>query len=220
MSVKNAVWITPGPGIKQKDMDQKILDKTYRLIREQEKALLKQAIFLLRAYTSRPWWHMLIPFRFVLEYLARKKAYKSFSKTYLHLKQMALDAAYHELISHSRAEGKARLEARLREYWLQQQPHLPQELYTQLHSWLELLRSHYLSLLQSRGRHFHDLLAQAYPSQQAYTDFIKQLALVEDEILPAVFETGQAVCSTPSCLEAQQKALAQVRERELREAFD
>lgn len=201
-------------------MDSKILDKNYLLIQEQEKNMLKQAIFLLRAYTPNPWWHMLVPFKFVLDYHARKKAYKSFSNTYLHLKQMALTAAYQNLISDSQAESEARLEARLREYWLRKQPNLPQELYAQLRTWLDLLRGHYLKMLQSRGRHSHDLLAEAYPSRQAYTDFVNQLALVEEEIYPAVFGAGQTVCPACSCLEAQRKAFAQVREREVREAFD
>ncbi len=220
ISVKNAVWTTQSARIKKGDMDRKILDKTFLLVQEQEKRFLKQAVFLFRAYAPKPWWHMLIPFKFVLEYLARKKAYRSFSKTYLHLKQIALDAAYQDLISDSQAESEARLEARLREYWLQKQPNMSQELYTQLHTWLDLLRGHYLRMLQSRGRHYHDLLAEAYPSKQAYSNFVKQLTLVEEEMDPAVFRTGQADCSATPDLDNQRKAFAQVRERELREAFD
>ena len=220
MSVKNAVWTTQNFRIKSRDMDRKILDKTFLLIQEQEKRFLKQAIFLFRAYAPKPWWHLLIPFKFILEYLARKKAYRSFSKTYLHLKLIALDAAYQNLVSDSQAESEARLEARLREYWLQKQPTMSQELYAQLRTWLDLLHTHYLRMLQSRGRHFHDLPAEAYPSKDAYTEFVNQLALVEEEIYPAVVGTDQEACSTRSCLEAQQKAFAQVRERELREAFD
>ena len=64
------------------------------------------------------------------------------------------------------------------------------------------------------------LLVEAYPSRQASTDFVNQLALVEEEIYPAVFGAGQTVCPSRSCLEPQRKAFAQVRERDILEAFN
>ncbi|MFW6106471.1 MAG: NF038143 family protein, partial [Desulfovermiculus sp.] len=72
----------------------KILDKVYKLLLERERRFAKNVAYLIRAQTQRPWWHIFIPFKFLLEYRDLKKDIRNFSAKHVHLKQIALSTAY------------------------------------------------------------------------------------------------------------------------------
>ncbi|MFW6055180.1 MAG: NF038143 family protein [Thermodesulfobacteriota bacterium] len=203
-------------------MEKKIPDKAFSRIEKQEKDFVRRVVYLLRAYTPGPWWHVLIPFRFVLEYLTRKREIKLFSKTHLYLKHLALSAAYQDLASDDPAESDARLEAGLRDYWLHMQDTKSQEIYEHLSAWTELLRKHYFRMLNTGETNYGLMLQNAYFSGSAYKEFLDHLADRERQIDRVMLGFRPLNEKKPAgqWLVNKQKAFAQVRDREIREAWD
>ena len=203
-------------------MEKKIPDKAFSRIEKQEKDFVRRVVYLLRAYTPGPWWHVLIPFRFVLEYLTRKREIKLFSKTHLYLKHLALSAAYQDLASADPAESDARLEARLRDYWLHMQDTKSQEIYEQLSAWTELLRKHYFRMLQTGETDYRLMLQKAYSSESAYKEFLDRLADREGRIDRVLlgFRPVNEEKAAGQWLLNKQKAFARIRDREIHEAWD
>ncbi|MDF1592942.1 MAG: NF038143 family protein [Desulfobacterales bacterium] len=203
------------PTAAEKRMD-KSLDKKYSLVLEREKQFVKRVVYIMRAHTQPPWWHMLIPFRFLFEHMARKRDVRAFSATHLYLKQIALSAARWDVEPGDPAASGRQMQARLRDYWLHMQTVKSGEIYEYLSEWMELLRSHYHRLLKASGKNYQTLLQNAYPSSE-YRDFLSRLTDLERKIDRSLLLVQGKTDTISAFIQNKQNAFAKVRERELRE---
>ncbi len=195
----------------------KLSDK-YNILLEKEQRFAKRVVYLMRAYTQRPWWHMFIPFRFLFEYFALKKDIRNFTSKHVHLKQIALSAAFRGVESQDPAKSSREMQAELRDFWLHVEKLESQELYEQLSDWMELLFKHYYRLFQASADNYITLIRQAYTSKNAYQGFLDQMAEIEKKIDQALLE-ALGVSQPDQYIQDKQKAMQQEREIELGEIF-
>ncbi len=198
----------------------KHLDKKYVLLLEQEKRFVRRVVYLMRVHTPRPWWHMFVPFMVLFEHLARKRDVRAFSATHLYLKQIALSAAYRDAESGHPAGNDARVQAQLRDYWLHMQKIESREIYEHLAIWVDLLRKHYRRLLRARGKHYAGLIRNTYASADAYRTFLSQLTEVEEKMDHDLTRLEKDNSVLALYLQRKQKAIENVRNREVREIYE
>lgn len=197
----------------------KDLDKRYKEILEQEKIFLKRVVYYIHAYTPRPWWHVLIPFKFLLEYFSRKKDQRSFEDFYLHLKQIALAMAYQEIQTNSPESKDSELLAQLRDFCTHSSQIRCRGVHQLLEQWLGLLKKHYTRLLQVQEKYYHLLIGKAYGSAGNYQAFLRELSEIEKEMDQVWVDFQNNKARALTCAGNRQMAFAEIRKRELREAF-
>ncbi len=195
------------------------LDKRYREILEQERLFIKRAVYHIHAYTPKPWWHVLIPFKVLLEYYSRKKDVRALEESHLYLKQIALAMAYNDVDSGNPGASDPEMLARLHDYRVHIQKLNSADLYQGLEHWLKLLKAHYYRLLQVQEKRYHTLVRTAYTTKQHYQAFLDELAEVEARIDRALLELPKDGQHPETYLNNRKQAFAQLRERELRETF-
>ncbi|MFP4084216.1 MAG: NF038143 family protein [Desulfonatronovibrio sp.] len=197
----------------------KALDKRYNEIMEQEKLFVKRAVYFIHAYTPKPWWHVLIPFRFLLEYYSRKKDIRSFQKSHLYLKQIALAMAYQDIKTGTAGGSDSEMLAQVRDYSMRLQQLHSADLHQYIEQWMNLLKAHYYRLLLVQEKYYYLLLNKAYAGRQEYEDFLSKLADVEKKMDQIILDTHKNTDKSKQYIKSRQKAFAEIRERELREAF-
>lgn len=208
----------------------KILDKQYKLLLEREKRFAKNVVYLIRAQTGRPWWHIFIPFKFLLEYRDLKKDIRNFSATHGQLKQIALSAAYRTAAANDRDKNQLAMQAELRNFCVHTQKMASAEAYELLKQWMDLLFQHYGRLFQVSERDYSTLIRQAYTSSGKYRSFLDQLNTLEQRIDQAIqsalekrIEPPERMPSkgegTDPYIRQKQEAIQDLRARELNDIF-
>ncbi|MFO7802332.1 MAG: NF038143 family protein [Desulfovermiculus sp.] len=195
-----------------------ILDKQFKLLLEREKRFAKNVVYLIRAETQRPWWHIFIPFKFLFEYRGLKKDIRNFSAKHVHLKHIALSAAYRATATNDRDKNQQAMQAELRDFYVHTQKIASQEAYELLRQWMELLFVHYFRLLQVPERDYQKLIRQVYASSGEYRSFLDQLSSLEqgmDQAVQKALEDGQG---DPS-IRNKQQAVQDLRARELNDMY-
>jgi len=211
----------------------KIRNTQYKLLLERERRFAKNVIYLIRAQTQRPWWHIFIPFKFLFEYRDLKKDIRNFSAKHVHLKQIALSAAYRTAVTNGRDKNQQAMQAELRDFCLHTQKIASQEVYELLKQWMDLLFQHYCRLFLSPARDYSTLIRQAYTSSGEYRSFLDQLNTLEQRIDHALQNTMGISIETPSpkvqmpsegegsdpYMRHKQKAIQDLRAREFNDIF-
>lgn len=207
-----------------------ILDKQYKILLEREKRFAKNVVYLIRAQTERPWWHIFIPFKFLLEYRDLKKDIRNFSATHGHLKQIALSAAYRTAAANDRDKNRQAMQAELRDFCVHTQKMASQEAYELLKQWMDALFEHYGRLFLLPERDYATLIRQAYTSSGEYRSFLDQLNTLEQRIDQAILSAVQERIEPPEgrptegqgtdpYIRHKQKAIQDLRARELNDIF-
>ena len=192
-----------------------ILDAQYKTVMRQEELFAKRVVYHMRANSPPPWWHHIIPFRFMWEIIARNKDLRNFSSKHLRLKEMALSAACNGVKKNDLDRGRREMQAQLRDFWAHENQPEYQELYRLLSQWLDLLYRHYCRLLQTGQKDYGSMTRQAYDSAEKYEQFLSELLEVEKKVDRAVLDfTG---LEKVSYIKNKQKAIQAVRDREMRE---
>lgn len=195
-----------------------LLDKQYKLLLEEERRFAKRIAFHIRAQTPHPWWHIFIPFKFLLEYFSLKKDVRNFSAKHVYLKQIALSAAYRSAETRDPDQSSQEMQAELRDFWLHVQKLDSQELYKLLGQWMDMLFRHYDRLLQTHEENYLAIIRKAYNSSGQYQNFLDQLTQIEKRIDQAV-QAATGTSSTDPYIHYKQKAIQDLRSRELRDIF-
>ena len=196
----------------------KLLDTQYKLLYEKERRFAKNVVYLIRARKKRPWWHICIPFKFLIEYRALKKDMRNFSARHVDLKQIALSAAYRSAVKTDRDTRQEEMHAQLRDVCLHNQKITSKEAYELLRQWIDLLFQHYYRLFQVPESDYHKLIRQAYTSSGEYRRFLDQLNSLEQRISHAVHGPPGAG-ATDSSIRLEQKAVQDLRAREHNDIF-
>lgn len=181
---------------------------------ERETQFIKRVVYLMRAHTQRPWWHMFIPFKFLLEHLARRRDFRAFSGTHLYLKQIALSAAYRDVKTGNPDIINSETEARIRDYRVHVQKIKSAEIYELLTAWVNLLRDHYRLLLSAEGRSYFALVKNAYSSEKEYQEFFARLKKIEAKIDATIMQTETNLEKLTYFNERKEKSINEARERE------
>jgi len=133
-------------------------------------------------------WHFLIPFVFIFDFFRRKRDTEIFTKNFLFVKKLALDAAFDINKGEDRQSQLAQIKNETRDRLTSQK----------LYSWgihqglmkeVDLLIDHYSKLLEAEGNSYESLVKNAYQTQENYEAFLHQLTSIEREIDRAVIKT-------------------------------
>lgn len=192
----------------------KSLDAQYKLLLAEEKRFAERVVYYMRAQVPPPWWHFLIPFKFLLEYRARKKDTRQFLEKHLRFKRMALDGAYRAVESGDLEKPRQEMRAELREYWMHEQKIDSRQLYEHLGEMLDVLMDHYHRLFQTGEQEYFPMLRKAYVTRGSYREFLNQIEQVEQAIDRAVVEAMGARWPDPY-IQNKQQAIQNLRRQEL-----
>jgi len=133
-------------------------------------------------------WHFLVPFIFVFDFIRMKGEAESFTKNYLSVKKLALDAAFDINRGEDRQHRIARIEDETRDKLISQKLYSWQAHHEQLTE-VNLLVEHYGKLLEAEGDSYQSLVKSAYETRDSYESFLHQLTSVEREIDQAIIVT-------------------------------
>lgn len=194
-----------------------LLDKQYNLLLQQERLLAKRVVYLIRAQAQKPWWHIFIPFKFLLEYKRLKKDIRNFSARHVYLKQIALAAAYRSTLTRDQEKPRQEMQAELRDFCLHSQEITSRNAYELLGQWMDLLFQHYWQLFQIQENNYQDLIRKAYTYKE-YQSFLKQLSQLENSMNQAEQSDPEPGKLDP-CIRQKQQAIQDLRSRELDDIF-
>ncbi len=195
-----------------------MLDKQYNLLLEEERRFAKRIVYLIRAQSPRPWWHIFIPFKFVFEYFSLKKEVQNFSAKHVYLKQIALSAAYRSAETRDLDKSSQDMQAELRDFWLHVQKLDSQGLYKLLGQWMDMLFRHYDRLFQTHEENYLAQIRKVYNSSGQYQNFLDQLTQIEKQIDQEV-QAAVGSSGTDPYIQYKQQAIQDLRARELRDIF-
>ncbi len=195
-----------------------LLEKQYALILDVERRFAKRIVYLIRAYTPRPWWHIFIPFKFLFEYLSMRKEVREFTAKHVYLKQIALSAGYRATESKAFDKSRQEMQAELRDFWLNVQDLESQEVYELLGQWMDMLLRHYYRLFQTTAGDYSSLIRRVYTSAGEYQSFLHQLTEVEQKLDQAVLE-ALGISAPDPYIQKKQQAIQDLRAREVQEIF-
>jgi len=196
----------------------KALESQYRLLLDQEKKFAKRVVYMIRAKTSSPWWHLFIPFKFLLEYFSLRKNVKEFTEKHLLVKRLALSAAYRTVQSGDRDKNRQQMLGELRDFWLHKQRLDSRELYELLGELADILWEHYLRLLEIPGKDYNSIVRRAYGGRGEYRLFLDRVEDVEKRIDRAAHDALNMESLDPHT-RSRQEAMREVREQDVNDIF-
>jgi len=188
-------------------------DRKYSIILAYEQSFAGRVAASL--ITQRPLsvWHLLMPFVFIFDLVKFKGEIESFTRSFVSLKKLALDAALDINKGENRESRLIRAETDTRDRLLSQK----------LYSWkthqeqmaeVNLLLDHYGKLLLACGDSYESLVRNAYGTRDSYGFFVRRLALVEKEVDRAVAVTLGDTEEVWERLLTKQQAMDRTRDRE------
>lgn len=163
-------------------------------------------------------WHVLIPFAFIFDFMQRKKETEMFSRNFLFIKKLALDAAFNISEGEDRKGQLSRIEHETKEKLTAQK----------LYSWgihqgqmkeLNFLIDHYLKLLKPEGNSYRQLVKNVYQTREGYEAFFHQLSSIEKEVDRAVIETLGGTEEIQQRILAKQEVIAEMRSKRAYQLF-
>lgn len=196
----------------------KLAQDQLSLLLEVEKEFARRVVYLMRAYTPKPWWHIFIPFKFVMEYISLRKEKRDFTEKHLLFKRMALEAAFHTVESGKPEENKQEMHSKLKEFWFQNQQIESGQLYERLVKMIDLLLEHYIRLMKTGERDYGMMIRKAYGLRADYQNFFDRMERVEAEIDRALVE-ALGLKWPDLYMQIKQRSIKEVRSREVRETF-
>ncbi|WP_157493071.1 NF038143 family protein [Desulfonatronovibrio magnus] len=196
----------------------KILKAQYKALISEEERFAARVVYLMRATRDHPWWHLLIPFKFLFEYLARKKETRKFTEQHMRFKMIALDGAYMCAETGEENQSRQKMQSQFRDFWLHELKMESGRVYELLSDLLEKMFDHYLLLFNTGEKNHAAMAIKAYSQLDDYRQFLQELDRLENEINEQLHQDltdGDVGQETHK----RQKAVRKVRERYLREIF-
>ncbi|GAB6060971.1 NF038143 family protein [Desulfonatronum parangueonense] len=200
------------------DSKSKLLKTQSKAILAEEREFASRVVYYRRAQSAPAWWHNFIPFKFLVEYFGRKKETSQFSQKHLGFKEMALRAAEEAVRSGNTERSRQAMKGELREFWMHEQKLESRTVYENLSTMMDLLLDHYLRLLQTEEREYLSMVRKAYRNSAIYQEFLTSMEQVEHAIDKGLVEAMGMNWPDPY-IQSKQKAIRDVRKRELEDAF-
>jgi hypothetical protein len=192
------------------------LDEKYQLIRKKEERF---AFELAKQVIEKPKvsvWLIFLPILFVF-YAQRLQKYKSsiqaFANGFLVTKLVALDAALEE--ARTGRLDRESIAARFPRPDPEEKKAMRQKQFAEI----DILRQHYLLLLQAAGSSYPELLRGAYETSGSYRSFLNRLFPAEEEVNQAVLRNLQPTDEAREVVGRMEKLSERLREMELKEIF-
>jgi len=163
-------------------------------------------------------WHFLIPFVFIFDFFRRKRDTEIFTKNFLFVKKLALDAAFAISKGEDRQSRLTQIESETRDKLTSQK----------LYSWgihqgqmteVNLRIDHYSKLLEAEGNSYQSLVKNTYQTQENYEAFLHQLTSIEREIDRAVIKTLGETEEVWQPMLTKHAAIDEMRTRGVRKLF-
>jgi len=138
---------------------------------------------------SRPLtvWHYLLPGMFIFDFLRRGSAIKQYTRHFMFPRRLAIDAARSRLQEQGQSSERSLIEEDVTR-WLNALKLYSQTLLGIQMKAIDLLREHYLNLLQAEGNSYPGLIENAYKDRENFEAFINQITIAENEIDEAILE--------------------------------
>jgi hypothetical protein len=190
----------------------------YEMILKEEILFAKNVALQIRALKPQPLWHLLIPFKFLLEFFAAKQEVDRFADSFLMPRKLALDAAHQFVMGEDRDRVLASVGNHLRN-WLSEQKLFSRPVYQKLMAEVDVLIDHYVKLLQAEGNSYEVLVRNAYQTREPYAALLQELSTLEKAIDEAVVQMAGGDEIMRKHLTAKQEILAESRARKLRSIF-
>jgi hypothetical protein len=192
------------------------LDEKYQLIRDREELF---AFELAKKVIEKPKasvWLIFLPLLFVF-YAQRIQKYKSsvqsFAKGFMATKIIALDAALEE--TRTGTFARETIAARFPGPDPEEKKAMRQKQFEEV----DILKQHYLLLLQATGSSYPALMKDAYGTSGDYRSFLNRLFRAEEEVNQAVLQSLQPTDEAREVVGRMEKISELLREEEIKEIF-
>ena len=196
----------------------KILKAQYKALMSEEERFAARVVYLMRATRDHPWWHLLIPFKFLFEYLARKKETRKFTEQHMRFKMIALDGAYMCVETGEDNQSRQKMQSQFRDFWLHELKMESGRVYELLSSLLDKMFDHYLLLFNTGEKSHAAMVLTAYSKPDGYLAFLEEVDKLENDVNKQ-FSQDLPDGHVGHEAHKRQKAVRKVRERYLREIF-
>ena len=163
-------------------------------------------------------WHYIIPGFFIIDYLRRGSAIRQFTKHYMYPRKLAMDSAEAQMRSGNLKTMEPELKDNLRR-WLESQRLYYPDLVQAYVALIDMLRAHYLKLLEAEGDTYFLLIEHAYQHRDNFKDFIESISIAENEVDRLVIQQLGADGIVQEKIFAQQQQIAKRRQKILEEVF-
>jgi len=178
-----------------------------------EEQLAKNVALQIRAGQPRPLWQYFVPFKFLFEIFAAKREMSWFSKDFLFVRKLALDAARDIVEGQDRQESLAEVGAAIKD-WLSSHALYSEELHQKQAALADLLCTHYSRLLLAEGKDHTFLVRNAYGSRAEYESFLRRLAAAESEIDRVIVAMRGQSAGLQAQMSAKQRAVTTLRAKD------
>jgi hypothetical protein len=192
------------------------VDEKYEIIRQHDERFAFELAKQIMDKPKASVWIIFLPLLFVF-HVQRLQKYKEsiqgFVKHYLHTKMLALDAALKENRGEETMEEDREAESGVQAHDKSQA--IREKQYREL----DLLKEHYLRLLENPGKSYPELLRNAYGTSGEYRLFLNRLIKSEEEVNRAVLDVNQPDGEAQDVVERMQRHSEELREMEIAKIF-
>lgn len=204
-------------------MTSKELSRKYWIIHEEENQFARTLAIYIRSKMPQPKWHLLIPFKFLYEFLSTRRLGDDLFRNAMFFKIMALKSAYRLYMDENaqslRQEFSDKLQEKLETLNLNTSK--AHEIYLEL---IDLFVDHYHRLMSAQGKTYKELLKNGYNGDASeYEAFLDRVGQLEEAIVTETLEIARPHMKDSSKLEQnlriKQESLKEAREKEVRRVF-
>jgi hypothetical protein len=165
-------------------------------------------------------WDLMIPVIFILNFMKNKQIKELFIQNFMFTKKLALQASYDMIkMGRKRAEVITQIEEKTGDVLAAETRGVySDEIRREQIKEINLLIDHYCKLLETEGRDYSYLVANAYKSRQNYTAFLEQLKSAEKQVTKAAQQTLGDQTDTVA-LSRMEETTARIRMAEIEKIF-
>jgi hypothetical protein len=163
-------------------------------------------------------WHYIIPGFFIIDFLRRGSAIRRFTKKYIFPRKLAMDSAKAQMRSGNLKTMEPQLEDNLRRWLESQRLYFPDlvQAYVVL---VDVLKAHYLKLLEAEGDTFYLLIEHAYQHRHNFKDVVEAISTAESEVDRLVIKQLGADGNVKEKIIAEHQQIAKRRQKMLVDVF-
>jgi hypothetical protein len=191
---------------------------TYRIILEAEESFARTVALGVVVKKPLTPWHFIIPGMFIFDFLRRNSETRRYSELFLFPRKSALHGAFDVLKGDDRKQVLSRVEEDIRQ-WLISLKLYSERLLRGHMEQIHLLIDHYIALFQAEGNSYHELVRNAYKTQDQFVGYLQRLAAAEQEVDGAVAEIHGKTPEIWQCLRAERVQVEEMRGKELERIY-
>ena len=155
----------------------------------------------------------LIPFMFVFDFIKRNRTIRQYTQRYMHLREVALDAAAAIYWGSDREQAVSQAE---KELGRERSGHcLSDDVFSRRAKVVKLLIDLYAKMLDTDENDYAGLIRDVYPSREDYERHLCQLTLAETEADRLLLEMGAASEDRRKAMASEHRHLETQREKDL-----